>query len=440
MRSLAGQLYRRYSPRRFCNIVRLLNEHASLHDGLFESNVYGRPYVSFGGLVLSPAERAELAELTRVFYSVYEKAMREIIRESSARLRSLGWPENLEHALRREPANLFLTPLGRFDFALDTAGVWRLMEFNSDTPSGSQEVTLVEERQFRYLQRLDGRLARLNPVIEDAMRQALTDEAFFAPEPEGVAPSEGPRLNPKIGFLVQGRHLTDLAQVSYYADILKKAGQDVVVGDISNFNLLAGQIYLLGQPVDAIYRLFPVENLSIEPVFAAFLQSTLNGWLKSLNNLRGFFAQSKAIMAWVWQNRLSEIFSPAEQAVIARHLPETYLVEDLPADFDYSRFIVKEFYGREGSEVYNGATLTPEGWQQCREWRTFVAQKRIEIAPVEHLLPDEDWQGVELVEGFPCVGSFIFGGQWGGCYTRIGGKITDSFAQFIPTLTEIDTP
>jgi glutathionylspermidine synthase len=314
------------------------------------------------------------------------------------------------------------------------------MEFNSDTPSGSQEVTLVEERQFRYLQRLDGRLARLNPAIADAMRQALTDEAFFAPEPEGVPPSEGPRLNPKIGFLVQGRHLTDLAQVSYYADILKKAGQDVVVGDISNFNLLAGQIYLLGQPVDAIYRLFPVENLSIEPVFAAFLQSTLNGWLKSLNNLRGFFAQSKAIMAWVWQNRLSEIFSPAEQDVIARHLPETYLVEDLPANFDYSSFIVKEFYGREGSEVYNGATLTPEGWQQCREWRTFVAQKRIEIAPVQHLLPDEDWQGVELVEAFPCVGSFIFGGKWGGCYTRIGGKITDSFAQFIPTLTEKDAP
>ncbi len=438
MRSLAAQLYRRYSPHRFCNIVRLLNEHASLHDGLFESNVYGRPYVSFGGLVLTPAERDELAELTRVFYSVYEKAMRAIIRETSQKLRALGWPENLEHSLRREPANLFLTPLGRFDFAMDTAGVWRLMEFNSDTPSGAQEVTLVEERQFRYLQRLDPHLARLNPQIATAMRHALADEAFFAPEPEGVAPSEGPRLLPRIGFLVQGRHLTDLAQVSYYAGILKEAGLEVLVGDISNFNLVAGQIYLLGQPVDALYRLFPVENLSIEPIFAAFLQATLNGWLKPLNNLRGFFAQSKALMAWIWQNRQAEIFTREEQAVITRHLPETYLLEDLPRDFDYSSYIIKEFYGREGSEVYNGAALTPEGWQQCQEWRTFVAQKRIEIAPVEHLLPDEDWQGVEMVEAFPCVGSFTMGGKWAGCYTRIGGKITDSFAQFIPTLTEME--
>jgi glutathionylspermidine synthase len=436
MRSLAQQLHQRYSPRRFCDIVRLLNEHAALHDGLFESNVYGRPYVSFGGLVLSQAERAELVDLTTLFYGIYLKAMDAIVRETSGVLRSLGWPENLENPLQREPLNRYLTPIGRFDFALDTAGVWQLMEFNSDTPSGSQEVTRVEERQFRYLHRLDARLDRLNPAIEDAMLEALTDEALFAPEPEGALPVEGPRLLPKVGFLVQGRHLTDLAQITYYADLLRKAGLETVVGDISNFNLLGGQIFLLGQPVDAIYRLFPVENLSVEPIFAAFLQSTLNGWLKSLNNLRGFFAQSKAIMAWVWQYRKSDLFTAQEQVVIARHLPATYVIEALPEDFDYSAYIVKEFYGREGSEVYNGATLSREGWLQCREWRTFVAQQRIDIAPVEHLLPDEDWQGVQLVEAFPCVGSYIMAGKWAGCYTRIGGRITDSFAQFIPTLTE----
>ncbi|MDB5079014.1 MAG: hypothetical protein JWP00_938 [Chloroflexi bacterium] len=438
MRSLAQQLHHRYSPRRFCAMVRILNEHASLHDGLFESNVYGRPYVSFGGLVLSQAERTELADLTNIFNDIYTTAMAAIVRESSATLRSLGWPENLEHTLRREPLNRFLTPLGRFDFALDTAGVWRLMEFNSDTPSGAQEVTQVEERQFRYLHRIDARVERLNPAIETSMRQALVDEALFAPQPENVPPSEGPSLLPRVGFLVQGRHLTDLAQVTYYAGILKKAGLETIVSDISNFNLLGGQIYLLGQPVDAIYRLFPVENLSVEPIFAAFLQSTLNGWLKSLNNLRGFFAQSKAIMAWIWQNRENPVFTGREQAVIARHLPETYLVETLPEDFDYSSYIVKEFYGREGSEVYNGADLSQEGWLQCREWRTFVAQKRIDIAPVEHLLPDEEWQKVLLVEAFPCVGSYIMGGKWAGCYTRIGGRITDSFAQFIPTLTETE--
>ena len=71
------------------------------------------------------------------------------------------------------------------------------------------------------------------------------------------------------------------------------------MGDISNFNLMGGQFYLLGQPIDALYRLFAVERLSLEPIFVSYLQATCNGWLKSLNNLRGFLAQSKAILAWV---------------------------------------------------------------------------------------------------------------------------------------------
>ena len=122
--------------------------------------------------------------------------------------------------------------------------------------------------------------------------------------------------------------------------------------------------------------------------------------------------------------------------MIARHLPPTFLLEDLPADFDYTGYIIKEFYGREGAEVYNGATLSPASWEQCRAWRTFVAQERISIAPTSHLLPTPDWSAAIHLEVFPCVGSYIMGGRWGGCYTRLGDRITNSYAQFVPTLVE----
>ncbi len=438
MKTLAQALTRRYSPERFCAIVRLLNERAALDDGLFESNVRGRPYVAFGGLVLSKPERAGLVYLTETFNAIMTKAMSAIVEEPPAILRKLGWPEHLEHGLRREPLNRTLTPLGRFDFALDRAGVWRLMEFNSDTPSGAQEITWVEERQWSYIARLAPGLARLNPQIGPTMAQALYQEALYIPEPPGQPPVQGPRYLPRIGFLTQGRHLTDLAQVTYYARALEDLGLECIISDISNLSLLGGHLYLLGRPIDAIYRLYPIEYMATEPLFAAYLQTNLNGWLKCLNNLRGFFAQSKAVMAWVWQQRGSGLFSSEERETIERHLPETYLLEDLPEDFDYSPYIVKEFYGREGAEVYNGANLSFEGWLQCRTWRTFVAQRRIEIAPVEHALPSSDWSNVDLVEAFPCVGGFIMGGRWGGCYTRIGGLITNSYAQFIPTLVESD--
>ncbi len=439
MYSLALPLQSHYSPNRFCAMVRVLNERAALSDLLHESNLSGRPYVGFNGLVLSQSERDRLTRLTETFNIIMTKAMGVIVQETPSVLHSLGWPENLTYPLRHEPLNRHLTPIGRFDFALDTAGEWRLMEFNSDTPSGVQEVTLVEQRQWPYLARVaGGKVARLNPSIDDTIARALYEEALFAPSVGVVTPElAGPSLLPVVGFLVQGRHLTDLAQVDYYAQALAKLGLETVVGDISNFNLVGGQFYLLGKPVDALFRLFPVEYLSLEPVFAAFLQSVSNGWLKSLNNLRGFLAQSKAVMAWVWGHRNEPLFSEVERETIEGHLPPTFLLEDLPESFDYRSYIIKEFYGREGAEVYNGAGLSCEGWLQCREWRTFVAQQRIEIAPVEHLTPAENWSERVLTEVFPCVGSYIMGGKWGGCYTRVGERITNSFAQFVPTLVEV---
>lgn len=439
MRTLARELLQRYSEKRLCAVIRALNERAALHDSLFESNLRGRPYVSFNGLVLTESERQTIQNLTEAFNTIMSKALAAIVEESPETLRALGWPAHLDHALRYEPLNRTLTPLGRFDFVKDTQGEWHLLEFNSDTPSGAQEITLVEERQWSYLKNLrPGKIARLNPQIANTMAQALIQEALFAPEPPGAEPAQGPGFMPRVGFLVQGRHLTDLAQVSYYAQILRAKGLECVIGDVVNLSLMAGRLYLLGQPVDAIYRLFPIENLSIEPIFAAYLQANLNGWLKSLNNLRGFFAQSKAVMAWLWKMRRSGLFTLSETELIERHLPETHLLEELPEDFDYSSYIIKEFYGREGAEVYNGANLSFEGWQQCRGWRTFVVQKRIDIAPVEHFSPDSNWEKIVLTEeAFPCVGGFIMGGAWGGCYTRIGERITNSYAQFIPTLVEL---
>jgi glutathionylspermidine synthase len=437
MKTLARELLDKYSPQRLCAVVRLLNERAAIDDGLFESNLRGRPYVSFNGLLLSESERDKLQELVTGFNGIYTKALAALVNESSETLRAMGWPAHLEYILRNEPLNRTLTPIGRYDFVQDTSGHWHLLEFNSDTPSGAQEITLVEERQWRYLKSaLPGKIARLNPQIGERMASALYDEALYAPVPLNAEPDAGPRLLPRVGFLTHGRHLTDLAQVSYYARILQAKGLECVVGDIANLSLMAGQLYLVGRPIDAIYRLFQVENLSLEPIFAAYLQANMNGWLKCLNNLRGFFAQSKAVMAYIWKMRRAGLFDAAETELIEQHLPETYLLEDLPLTFDYSGYIIKEFYGREGAEVYNGATLSPEGWQQCREWRTFVAQRRINIAPVEHLVPDDDWREISLVEAFPCVGGFTMGGSWAGCYTRIGERITNSYAQFIPTLLE----
>lgn len=437
MRSLANEILTCYA-RQFKARVQVLNEWAALYGGMLESNVAGKPYIGYNAILLTRQERDELEKITTIFGRIMTKAMQAIVEAGPQTYRKLGWPELLDYALCYEPLNRYLTAVGRFDFLFEQGGTWQLLEFNSDTPSGSQEVTLVEQRLFRLLSPL-APVARLNPNIGQDMAQAFYDEALFPPLPIGAPEEEGPRLLPRLGFLTQGRHLTDLAQVEFYAARLREKGLECVVSDLLNVTLAGGGLFLMGQPVDAIWRLYPVEYFAHSPLFAAYTQANIIGALKLINNLRGFLAQSKAVLAWVWRERNNvELFDDEERAVIARHLPETYLLADLPEDFDYRPYMIKEFYGREGAEVFDGEQLSSEQWQQCREWGTYVVQRRIKLTPVPHIVLDEQGEPA-IVEAYPCIGGFIIADRWGGSYSRIGAPITNSQAQFIPTWLDLNT-
>ena len=108
---------------------------------------------------------------------------------------------------------------------------------------------------------------------------------------------------------------------------------------------------LLGQEVQALYRLYPVERLYGQAVFPGLVEAALAGRVLLLNPLVALLAQDKALLAWIWEQRDSALFTAAERAAIARHLPETYLITRVPPHVDRRAFVVKEFFGREGEEV-----------------------------------------------------------------------------------------
>jgi glutathionylspermidine synthase len=227
--------------------------------------------------------------------------------------------------------------------------------------------------------------------------------------------------------------------VLFYAQQLETLGLKCIVGDPLNLSLVNNKPFLLGQPIDAIYRLFPIETFWRDPIFLAYLQANLNGSFKCLNNLRGFLAQSKAILAWIWQQRHnSTLFDEAEQKIISAHLPPTYFIKDFAlTDNKYKPqdFIVKEFFGREGAQVFDGTKLTETEWQTFQQEGTYIVQQRVELTTLPHSWLDAAGN-LQTGATTPCVGSFLIGDKWGGCYSRLGGPITDSTAQFVPTLLQ----
>jgi glutathionylspermidine synthase len=238
----------------------------------------------------------------------------------------------------------------------------------------------------------------------------------------------------RLGLVTDAGYAEDLAQMLFLREVLLPLGVEIVLGDIDNLSIRRGRVHVLGQEVQALYRLYPVERLYGHAIFPGLMDAALAGRVWLLNPLAALLAQDKALMAWIWERREAPLFTAEEHAAIIRHLPETYLVTETPPALDRQAFVVKEFFGREGEEVYFGDRLDDADWERCRAWRTFVVQRLVTSQTVD----DVAWQDERPVvgQGIPCVGSYLAGDRWGGLYVRVGDRVTTNRARHIGAFSE----
>jgi glutathionylspermidine synthase len=394
---------------------------AALRYFLYDNTVAGERYLALNALVLDRAALADLVAATETLGRVFARATRAVQHDRPT-LERLGFPWAVAEMLLHEPAAPFLSPLGRFDFLRDEAGEWRLLEYNSDTPSGVRETAGAERLIYRALGQR-GRHARLGAGLAARARRVFMRLLAAAPRPVRC-----------LGLVTDAGYAEDLAQLLFLRELLRPLGTAIALGDVDNLSVRRGRVHVLGREVQALYRLYPVERLYGHPVFPGLMDAALRGRVWLLNPVAALLAQDKALMAWIWARRDDELFPPDERAAIARHLPETYLVTDTPADLDRRAFVVKEFFGREGEEVYFGDAVDDADWERCRAWRTFVVQR------VVHSLAVEDVSWAEgrpvLSSGIPCVGSYLAGDRWGGLYVRIGDRVTTNRARHVGAFSE----
>jgi glutathionylspermidine synthase len=231
------------------------------------------------------------------------------------------------------------------------------------------------------------------------------------------------------------RWLEDLSQAVWLAALLQRAGRAVLVGDVNDLLAQRGRITLRGQPIDALYRFYPFERLYRHPIFASLCEASIDGRLLLLNGLRGFLAQSKACLAWLWSNRSG--FDRTDRVAIERHLPATFLARDPDASSLLADGVVKHVNGREGDSVVFGATLDLAGWEARLLEGGYVVQQAIHSPELVDVEVDDFNRTLRCVgDRFACVGGFAIGGRFAGCYTRLDGPITSPRATYVATLRD----
>jgi glutathionylspermidine synthase len=383
----------------------------------------GHRYLSLAAVCLSGEESQELRQLTRRFSTLLDRAVEGVLGEPDW-WSALAWPWPAVELARQEPPHPYgrASLYGRFDCLLDRGGTWQVIEYNADTPSGGREACGLEPaiaRLYPGTRALRAQLgARLVRVLQDRLR----------------AHTRPVRL---VGLVSSHSWIEDMAQATWLAWLLDRAGQPALVGDVSDLATRRGRITLRGRPIDALYRFYPVERLYRHAIFASLCEASIDGELLMLNGLRGFLAQSKACLAWLWSNRAA--FTYAEQRTIERHLPQTVLARDpLAADLlPYG--VVKHVNGREGDSVVFGKTLDAGAWESRLLEGGYVVQQAIASPAVEDVEVDDLERTIRRVgPRYACVGAFAIGAQFGGCYTRLDGPITSARATYAATLRAPD--
>lgn len=402
-----------------------------------DTRLHGSRYVSLNALVLSRSEAAQLRRLTECFGRWLDHATAGLL-DDAAWWSELAWPWPALELARHEPVHPGgrATLYGRFDWLMEAeSGRWQLVEYNADTPSGGREVSGLEPAILRLHGSRAWRrpAARLPRKLAEALLVRLRAFEREVARPVGT-----------VGVVSSHSWLEDMAQAWWLAGLLRAAGQPALVGDVADLAVHRGRVLLRGRPVEALYRFYPVERLYRHGVFAPLHEAAVERRLLLLNGLRGFLAQSKATLAWLWEHRGDRSLGPGARETIEAHLPAMVPARDPSGADMLADAVVKHVNGREGDMVTFGETLvaTPAAWEERLLEGGYVVQRRVRQQPVADVVLDEPRRALLPATDarFACVGAFCIGGRFGGCYTRLDGPITSTRASFVPTVVEREAP
>jgi glutathionylspermidine synthase len=370
--------------------------------------------------LVSAEFRREIAQATEQLGHIFAKTLPVLQQAEDRLLRELGIPDAALDAVRLAIGDDLPTVIGRFDFACTPAGL-KMLEFNSDTPTGVVEAFHVNEFVCRMLQTGNPNAGH-HLHIKDAFQQAKDRYQSLGYPTKSVF------------FSALDWHEEDAGTTRY---LLAQSGLKGEFAPLSELRVYQDRLHVLREgehmPVDLLYRLHALEKLAEEhdddgyPTGAHVLDLIARRQLAVINPPAAFLAQTKALQALIWNlHETGQFFTPDEQEAIAAYMLPTYLENRF---LGKKRYVSKPIFGREGG----GVTLhqaSGEAFERDREtqyWdQPMVYQQFVELEPIQV----ETLRG--MFSGHLLWGSFWVGGRASAILARAGHRITGNLSYYLP--------
>lgn len=397
-----------------------LYEYVRQHGIFTWDHMYGEEYALASIHLISRELRNELAAATERLGAIFTKTVAAVQQGNDDLLHELGIPAAAFTAVRLSVLHEWPTVIGRFDFARTTEGI-KMLEFNSDTPTGIVEAFHVNQIVCDWYQ-AENPNAGCNRDLQRA----------FAGIKNRYVQQGHPSDN--VVFSSLNWHEEDAGTTRY---LLQQSGLSGRFVPLADLRVYKNRLYAFCEgeflPVDLLYRLHALEKLAEErdvdgyPTGERLLQIASSRNVALINPASAFIAQTKALQALIWNlHEQQQFYTDAEHEIIQTYMLPTYLenrfLQQVP-------FVTKPIFGREGGGVTlyhaSGAKLEADSepfyWDQPMVYQKLAPLEQIEIETLNgnrdaHLL----W------------GSFLIGGRASAIVARAGGRITGNLSHYLP--------
>ena len=377
---------------------------------------------------LSEADESRMRAAAETIAALGERVTTAAL-ESRSVFDQLGLTEAETRLVRIDPGYACASTASRLDaFLLPDA--LHFAEYNAESPAGlgyTQRLSELFDSTAAMERFRAGRTVRFNPTIAPML------DALVASYREW-----GGRAEPPTIAIVDWRNVPTWTEFEILQDAFTALGVPTVVCDPRDVTFENGGLFCGSARIDILYRRVLINDILARPdECAALLEAYDAKAVCVANTFRCKLAHKKAFFAVLTDDRNEALFSDAERAAIAAHVPWTRIVADTAtvtggrrqpllrlAEEHRELLVLKpnDEYG--GTGVKLGWETSPADWTGALDAAlkdppgTWVLQERIPVR--REVFPMFDSNGdVSMRDMLVDFAPYLFRGRMAGYLTRL---------------------
>lgn len=337
--------------------------------------------------------RAVCADLLGAFRTVGEAALSDS--RFRAQFRLADWEEVL---LESSPRLHVTSPLSRLDAFIDPAdGIPRITEYNGETPAGTAYCDALSELFLA--------MPAMRPFAKDWLVQALpARNTLLNVLLETWHRFRGVRTVPTIA-IVDWHDVPTVSEFELSRHYFQSMGCECIITTPDALTYEHGKLHdASGVVIDLIYKRVLIHELIEEcGLEHPMVRAVVDGAVCMVNPFSCKPLHKKASLAVLSDERNRDRFSPAQHAVIRRHVPWTRIVEERRTMIDDGEIDLipwisdhKEHLVLKPNDDYGGTGIVL-GWEvEASEWEIAVTRALNEPYIVQRriALPSEPFAAI----------------------------------------------